>query len=167
MQFRRIVLLVVLLVVLLLIGTILSVLVWHYPEVFGFRSGSDRQTMGLWVIAGTTLILVMCVTCYHLLGFQLGHSAYRCVEGDDVRQPRQAGDPDSLDAEAAQRISSISSRLRARYGLFWRHKVRLLLVIGEPTEIEAIAPTLTEHYWLEGQGTVLLSGGSADRKSVV
>ncbi|NWE44193.1 type VI secretion protein VasK, partial [Pseudomonas yamanorum] len=43
-------------------------------------------------------------------------------------------------------------------------KVRLLLVIGEPAEIAAIAPALADQKWLEGQGTVLLWGGSAQAK---
>ncbi|WET08290.1 ImcF-related family protein [Pseudomonas sp. D3] len=53
------------------------------------------------------------------------------------------------------------AHLRDHHGIFWRRKTRLLLVIGEPTEIEAIAPTLADQQWLEGQGTVLLWGGSA------
>ncbi|MEQ4280965.1 ImcF-related family protein [Pseudomonas syringae] len=161
MQFRRVLWLAVLVVALLLIGTILGVWVWHYPEVFGFRSGGDRQTRGLWVIAATTLMLVMCVAGYHLLGHQLGRSAYLRQEGDDVPQPTHARHSESRDAQAAQRVSSIKACLRERYGLFWRRKVRLLLVVGEPDQIEAIAPTLAEQQWLEGQGTVLLWGGSA------
>ncbi|MBY8950142.1 hypothetical protein J1G35_30150, partial [Pseudomonas sp. SH10-3B] len=58
-------------------------------------------------------------------------------------------------------FSNLRAHLRHRHGLFWRHKTRLLLVIGEPTEIESLAPTLTKLFWLEGQGTVLLWGGSA------
>lgn len=58
-------------------------------------------------------------------------------------------------------LLEVREHLREHYGLFWRHKTRLLLIIGEPTEIEAIAPTLAAHQWLEGQGTVLLWGGSA------
>jgi type VI secretion system protein ImpL len=58
-------------------------------------------------------------------------------------------------------LAEIIQVLRKHYGFFWRRKVRLLLVIGEPTEIEAIAPTLADQQWLEGQGTVLLWGGSA------
>lgn len=57
-------------------------------------------------------------------------------------------------------LAEIIQGLRKHYGFFWRHKIRLLLVIGEPTEIEAIAPTLADRQWLEGQGTVLLWGGS-------
>ncbi|MGE8144301.1 ImcF-related family protein [Pseudomonas frederiksbergensis] len=55
----------------------------------------------------------------------------------------------------------IIQRLRERHGFYWRCKVRLLLVVGEPAEIEAIAPTLAKQLWLEGQNTVLLWGGSA------
>jgi len=58
-------------------------------------------------------------------------------------------------------LSELREHLHDAYGFFWRRKVRLLLVIGEPTEIEAIAPTLADQQWLEGQGTVLLWGGSA------
>ena len=160
MQFRRVVWLTVLVVVLLLIGTILSVLVWQYPEVFGFRPGSDRQAVGLWVTFATTLILVMCVGGYHLLGHQLGRSAYRLQEADDLPLPVQVSAPESRDGQAAS-INSIKVHLRDRYGFFWRRKVRLLLVVGEPAQIEAIAPTLAKQRWLEGQGTVLLWGGSA------
>ena len=161
MQTRRVVWLGVLVVVLLLIGTVQGVLVWQYPELVGLRSGGYRQIAGLWVIAVTTLVLVMCVVGYHFLGHQLGHSAYRQVQADDVPRPMQADHSKSLDADVAQRVSSIRKLLRARYGLFWRHKTRLLLIIGEPTEIEAIAPTLAAHQWLEGQGTVLQCAGRA------
>jgi type VI secretion system protein ImpL len=54
--------------------------------------------------------------------------------------------------------------LRQNHTLVWRRKVRLLLVIGEPEHIEAIAPGLAEKRWLEGQGIVLLWGGSATAK---
>ncbi|WP_049102456.1 ImcF-related family protein, partial [Klebsiella oxytoca] len=43
---------------------------------------------------------------------------------------------------------------------FWRHKVRLLLVAGEPAHIAAIAPGLAEKQWLEGHRTVLIYGGT-------
>ncbi|MCS3470503.1 type VI secretion system protein ImpL, partial [Pseudomonas sp. JUb42] len=49
--------------------------------------------------------------------------------------------------------------LREHYGPLWRYKVRLLLVVGEPDHVEAIAPGLTDKHWLEGQHAVLLWGG--------
>lgn len=51
------------------------------------------------------------------------------------------------------------THLRARHGLLWRNKIRILLVVGENAAAEAIAPGLTTQQWLEGQGTLLLWGG--------
>ncbi|WP_241152547.1 hypothetical protein, partial [Pseudomonas viridiflava] len=60
--------------------------------------------------------------------------------------------------QSNEQVSSLLAHLRDHYGLFWRRKVRVLLVIGEPDEIAAIAPRLAIYQWLEGQGTVLLWG---------
>ncbi|HIC8274438.1 TPA: ImcF-related family protein, partial [Klebsiella michiganensis] len=57
-------------------------------------------------------------------------------------------------------LSEMANHLRRRYNLFWRSKVRLLLVCGEPAHIAAIAPGLAEKQWLEGLRTVLIYGGS-------
>ena len=57
-------------------------------------------------------------------------------------------------------LSSLRQYLRRRYTRFWRHKVRLLLVAGEPAHIAAIAPGLAEKQWLEGHRTVLIYGGT-------
>ncbi|HHC4828016.1 TPA: ImcF-related family protein, partial [Klebsiella michiganensis] len=54
----------------------------------------------------------------------------------------------------------MKAHLRRRYNLFWRSKVRLLLVCGEPAHIAAIAPGLAEKQWFEGHRTVLIYGGS-------
>ncbi|WP_224790038.1 ImcF-related family protein [Pseudomonas fluorescens] len=67
----------------------------------------------------------------------------------------------TLPRQPSVHLPELREHLRDRYGFFWRRKVRLLLVLGEPAEIEAIAPTLANKRWLEGQGTVLLWGGSA------
>lgn len=53
----------------------------------------------------------------------------------------------------------LAAFLRDRYGPFWRRKIRLLLVTGEPEQAEAIAPGLTGQHWLEGDHTVLIYGG--------
>ncbi|VVP54718.1 hypothetical protein PS838_05599 [Pseudomonas fluorescens] len=60
--------------------------------------------------------------------------------------------------------AELHAHLHQDYGFFWRRKVRLLLVVGEPEQIQAIAPGLTRENWQEGQGTVLLWGGSLQGK---
>ncbi|WP_208923985.1 ImcF-related family protein, partial [Klebsiella michiganensis] len=47
-----------------------------------------------------------------------------------------------------------------RYHLFWRHKVRLLLITGDEAAIEQLVPGLQQQQWLEGNRTVLIYGGS-------
>ncbi len=49
--------------------------------------------------------------------------------------------------------------LYEHHGRLWRRKLRLLLVVGEPEQIEAIAPGLVEQKWQEGEGVLLLWGG--------
>lgn len=54
----------------------------------------------------------------------------------------------------------IGTALRKRYSLFWRRKVRLLLVTGDEAAIEQLVPGLRQQHWLEGNRTVLIYGGS-------
>lgn len=56
--------------------------------------------------------------------------------------------------------AEIARFLRKRYTLFWRHKVRLLLVTGDEAAIEQLVPGLRQQQWLEGNRTVLIYGGS-------
>ncbi len=163
MQFRRSVGMGVLVGLLLLTGVILGVLVWHSPESLGLAAGSDRQMIWLWVISATTLVVVVILGGYHLLGRQLGHSAYHRLDADDVVPPAQPAATASFDTRA-QPNDAVKTYLRERHGPFWRQKVRLLLVVGEPVQIEAIAPGLAEQQWQEGRGTVLVWGGSVQTK---
>ncbi len=57
--------------------------------------------------------------------------------------------------------SELRQTLRARYGPFWWRKVRLLVLLGNASNVDAIAPGLVSQQWLEGAGTVLLWGGGA------
>ena len=57
-------------------------------------------------------------------------------------------------------IRQFCSHLRRRYGLFWRRKVRLLLITGDETAIDQLLPGLQSQQWLEGNRTVLIYGGT-------
>jgi len=141
---------------LLLTGAVLGIGVWRFPEWLGIAPGSDRQIMVLLVIAAVTLVGLILLGGYHLLVNQLGHSVYGRFEPDDAPQPTQASVPEPQD----DRVAQVQSYLHEQYGPLWRRKVRLLLVVGEPEQIDATAPGLAEQHWLEGQRTVLLWGGS-------
>lgn len=56
---------------------------------------------------------------------------------------------------------AVSEHLRFRYGRRWQRKVRLLLVMGNPEDVEKAAPGLRHDLWQEGDGNVLIYGGDA------
>ncbi|MBU9837777.1 hypothetical protein J1786_23605 [Rahnella sp. L72c] len=57
-------------------------------------------------------------------------------------------------------VGRLRSALRHRYGLRWKRKLPWLLVMGEVTDVEAVAPGLTESGWMTVGNTLLLWGGS-------
>ncbi|MBT8769578.1 type VI secretion protein VasK, partial [Pseudomonas sp. DB1] len=159
MRSRRAMWLGVLVGLVLLIGLILSVLLWWQPMLLGVLSGSEEQAVWRLTTAGMTIMLLVMVSSYALLGRRVGRSMYR--ELDDVSAPVQAVGAEAHTSLAASvKIEAIKEGLRGTTGLFWRRNVRLLLVLGEPDQIEAIAPTLSEQRWLECEGVLLLWGGS-------
>lgn len=76
------------------------------------------------------------------------------VPGEQIG-PRSVGGSD-----ASQFLSSLKNHLRTRYRLFWRSKVRLLLITGDEPAIGQLFPGLQSQQWLEGNRTVLIYGGS-------
>ena len=157
MQFRRSLKPSGLVGLLILTGVLLEILVWYFPQWLGIRPDSDRQNTWLLAIPACTFIVVMLLATYRLLWGRLGHSVYRAEEADDVPEPPRTDSPKTLIAQQV-RLAQVS--LNDYYGPFWRLKVRLLLVVGEPEQIEAIAPGLTTRCFLYAQDTVLLYGGS-------
>jgi len=61
-------------------------------------------------------------------------------------------------------VPELKEYLRKNHGIFWRRNIRLLLIVGEPEQIGAIAPGLKEKKWLAGEDTILLWGGSMQGK---
>ncbi|MNB76345.1 hypothetical protein D3C75_230080 [compost metagenome] len=66
--------------------------------------------------------------------------------------------------DAGKDQSAMDEALRESHGRLWRHKIRFLLIVGEPEQIKAIAPGLTKDHWLVDQDTVLLWGGSVQNQ---
>ncbi|HEJ0329046.1 TPA: type VI secretion protein VasK [Serratia marcescens] len=90
----------------------------------------------------------------------LGFMAFRLLIKDKVSpsSSRKRRPTKVTEHETAYRL--LKTRLRSRYSLFWRCKVRLLLMTGDDAAIEQLVPGLQESQWLEGNCTVLIYGGS-------
>ncbi|WP_434575142.1 type VI secretion protein VasK [Pseudomonas sp. Z3-6] len=140
---------------LLLIDAITGAMVWRYRQWLGIQAGSDHQALWLLGISTMALLSVLFLGGFHFLGNVMGRSAYRTYQTGNGPTVDKV-EPHPVNEEAS---TGLREHLRFQYGFFWRHKVRLLLIIGEPAQITAIAPELEKKKWLEGERTVLLWGG--------
>lgn len=142
--------------VLILTCVALALLAWREPALLGVQAGSEQQMTWLWFIGilGGVLLAVVGVFCW--LTLRAGRSAF------DEQTAGKAASSDQKPRGGKQEsaVGPIIKELRSRRGYFWRRKARLLLVVGEPEEIKALTPLLAKPQWLEGDGNVLLWGGS-------
>ncbi|MFH3176199.1 ImcF-related family protein [Klebsiella aerogenes] len=89
----------------------------------------------------------------------LGFMAFRLLIKDKVSpsSSRKRASAKVTGHEVTYRL--LKTHLRSRHSLFWRNKVRLLLITGDDAAIEQLIPGLKHHQWLEGNRTVLIYGG--------
>lgn len=142
-------------------GTGFCLLMKLNPEWVNIRSDSVTWQVTFIVGNAVTLILLAGILILMFTSRSMGSHGYLSAKA------LAAGKHQSTLAHKKKTIlvdeygfRQMAAHLRRRYGLFWRYKVRLLLVCGEPMQIAAIAPQLAEKQWLEGSNTVLIHGGS-------
>lgn len=123
---------------------------WYWGEDLSTEWDVIRRIMtACFVVWGVSL-------CVLVLGFIAFHLMIRDkVIGEVSSRPVKKKGTPRLPLK-----TDISSHLRRRYSLFWRHKVRLLLVTGDDSAIAQLVPNLQARQWLEGHHTVLIYGGS-------
>lgn len=117
------------------------------------------STQKIWTIWGA----VFAVLLFGLIGSPVWWR-WKQRRNQVVYKPQVSGEkigPRPVEgSDASQFLSSLKNHLRTRYSLFWRRKVRLLLITGDETAIEQLLPGLQSQQWLEGNRTVLIYGGS-------
>ena len=90
------------------------------------------------------------------LYFQWGQKKAESITPVTNTIPGEEDDDEPVFSEDA-----VSEHLRFRYGRLWQRKVRLLLVTGNPDDVQKAAPGLCHDLWQEGDGNVLIYGGDA------
>lgn len=129
----------------------------------GLLSGSSLQTVLFTIVLLVTIVLPLSILLFLFASYFLGKHAYQQTSATSgngralVEKNRQRSETDMAF------INSLKAHLYRRFGLFWRRKVRLLLLIGEEHAIDALVPGLPEKRWLEGHGTVLIYAGSPEQ----
>lgn len=58
----------------------------------------------------------------------------------------------------AKILNHVLTYLRQNYGHRWRAKTRILLVMGDASQVDLLVPKLASQRWVEGDGVVLIWG---------
>jgi type VI secretion system protein ImpL len=133
-----------------------SVLIWVENPLLPPGTGLEQWP-------STAVLLAVCLLIFFLesLGLFASKKLAALAFVARLREKLGVAAPGAARAKPDSQWAELRAHLRETYGLFWRFRVRFLLVVGEPEQVHAIAPGLTaQRCWLEGQATVLLWGGS-------
>ncbi|TBL99744.1 type VI secretion protein VasK [Hafnia paralvei] len=139
-------------VIILCLLIIVGVLIWVTNPVLVLGSESEK-------LKWTLVLLCVCLFLLFVDGLSLFGLGKLASLDFFNRFKSNGGSVVTNTPVAGRKKAAYITHLRARHGLLWRNKIRILLVVGESTAAEAIAPGLTTQQWLEGQGTLLLWGG--------
>ncbi|WP_205066508.1 ImcF-related family protein [Pantoea coffeiphila] len=141
---------------------VMTFIVWKHPDIAGLQPNSEQQTY--WLIAGGCV--TGCVLLASLLLLVTVRSAGKAefddlVEGTNGDDEKKKRETEKVAVHPTVAMCHVLRRhLNSRFGLFWRRKVRLLLVTGNEEAIEQLIPGLQNNQWLEGNRTILIYGGS-------
>ncbi|MCE9903945.1 type VI secretion protein VasK, partial [Hafnia paralvei] len=139
-------------VIILCLLIIAGVLIWVTNPVLVLGSESEK-------LKWTLVLLCVCLFLLFVDGLSLFGLGKLASLDFFNRFKSNGGSVVTNTPVAGRKKAAYITHLRARHGLLWRNKIRILLVVGENAAAEAIAPGLTTQQWLEGQGTLLLWGG--------
>jgi len=148
--------------ILFLLFAIMTFVVWKHPDMAGLEDGSQQQIY--WLIGGgcitgcTFIMLAVLLRAALSAGKKEFNALIDDIRGDDEKKKRK-GEKVPVHPAVAM-CDRIRAHLRSRISLYWRSKVRLLLITGDEAAIEQLVPGLQQNQWLEGNRTVLIYGGS-------
>ncbi|EYU14889.1 ImcF-related family protein [Photorhabdus aegyptia] len=141
----------------LVLITVCSLMIWFKPAWLNIQGQpllEKQLAFQCYVLIASVLFLLISVLITRLFVHD-ARTAFRYWR-------RQSEVPETVSAspEPDPAFGELTRHLRRRYGSFWRFKVRILMVTGEPEQVEAIVPGLTAQHWQEGEHNLLLWGGS-------
>lgn len=143
--------------VMVLLFTTLGALGWillRFGEQIGLDSANKKLFAGLLVVLVGILLRL-------LPSFIARRHHFQSPQQDGIFPPKEK----RLSSAGASTfaIADIRAHLKTQYGIFWRYKIKILLVIGEPSDLESVVPALCTNRWLEANKTLLLWGDAAEQ----
>lgn len=125
---------------------------------YGARVGLTERHQQITAFLLLAVIALLVQTIPRALALMKAHRSVERQKGDGVFPPEESSS--NPETKKLPGVAELKEHLDHQYTAFQRTRTRFILVVGEPKQIEAIAPGLADAQWLEGQNTVLLWGGS-------
>lgn len=136
------------------VASTLGYFLWRY----GDRLGLDAQDKRLAVL-GLTLVLFILFLLAQLIVTLSRRAGTRLSAEKNGQYPEDEARALGKHSEN-EFLATLKSHLRYRYGRRWKRRVSVLIVLGEPEQVEQTAPGLTTQQWLDAEGTVIIWGGN-------
>ncbi|MCT8349618.1 alkaline shock response membrane anchor protein AmaP, partial [Photorhabdus temperata] len=117
---------------LLMLITVCSLVIWFKPEWLKIQEQSllEKQwAFQCYVLAASVLFSLIFILITRLF-IHDARIAFHCW-----RKQKSALETVSVSPEPAPIFQELIYHLRCRYDFFWRFKVRILMVIGEPEQV--------------------------------
>ncbi|MBJ8678920.1 type VI secretion protein VasK [Citrobacter freundii] len=151
--------------ILVVVGLICYVVLFYYGEYLGVRTQSTR------IIVVTTVLIAL---CYIFKLWQLNALKSVLISYVPLLKyksivysflPWKSADKTNVGNNITTTLDSnifinFHTTLKDNYGRRWRAKTRLLLVMGDASQVDQLVPKLTSQRWVEGDGVVLIWGGT-------
>jgi type VI secretion system protein ImpL len=138
-----------LVLVAIVLATTALVLVWFNGDMFNLSTVDAKKSASIWILASLAAVLILHLTA-------MGVGAYN-VAGRLFR--RETGSPAIAESPALKndaRLHHLSDDLRALHGWRWRYRLPWLLLSGNESLIETVAPGLKQAGVLHVGETILV-----------
>lgn len=150
--------------ILVVVGLICYAVIFYYGKYLGVRDQTTR------IIIVATILLAL---CYFFKLWQMNALKSVLISYVPLLKYKsivysffswESADKSSVENNTETTLDSnifinFHSTLKDNYGRRWRAKTRILLVMGDASQVEQLVPKLTSLRWVEGDGVVLIWGG--------
>lgn len=124
---------------------------------FGEYLGADSPTKKFLLVVATAILIILIRLYPHISLYAREHLFRVSEENVGVFPENESRIEEILSRNI--RTGEIRDALKEHYGRRWRAKTRILLVMGDASQVELLVPKLTSLRWVEGDGVVLIWGG--------
>jgi type VI secretion system protein ImpL len=135
---------------------ILAGLSW-LANCFGEYLGADSPMKKFLLVVATAILIILIRLYPHISLYAREHLFRVKEENVGVFPENESRIEETLPRN--MRTGEIRDVLKENYSRRWRAKTRILLVMGDASQVELLVPKLTSLRWVEGDGVVLIWGG--------